>query len=72
MSSEVIVAIITGGITLLGVIISNSKQSTIVQNELKHLTEEVKKHNNFAQRIPVIENELENQCHRIDKLERSK
>lgn len=69
MSSEIIVAIITGSITLFGVIIANNKQSAVIQNEIKHLSEEVKKHNGFATRIPVIERDIEEANRRIEVLE---
>ena len=55
MSDAILVAMITSAVTLFGVILSNSKTAAVTNNEIKHLTEEVKKHNNFAQRIPVVE-----------------
>lgn len=58
MSDAIISAIITGLITLGGVLITNGKTMAIIQTEIKHLTEEVKKHNNFAQRIPELEGEV--------------
>ena len=59
MSDAILVAMITSAVTLLGVILSNSKTAAVTNNEIKHLTEEVKKHNNFAQRIPVVEVQIE-------------
>lgn len=70
MSDSIITAFITGSITLIGVFIANGKTMAVVQNEIKHLTEEVHKHNNFAQRIPVIEEQIKVANHRIDDLER--
>ena len=70
MSESIIVAIVTGIVSVLGNIIANSKAMAIVQNEIKHLTEEVKKHNNFAQRVPVLEEKMSVANHRIDDLER--
>lgn len=70
MSESIIVAIVTGIVSVLGNIIANSKAMAIVQNEIKHLTEEVKKHNNFAQRIPVLEEKISVANHRIEDLER--
>lgn len=81
MSESIIVAIVTGGLSLLGVIISNlfsnSKvQQILAQNQaitdvkLENLTEEVKKHNNFAQRVPVLEEQVKVINHRLDDLER--
>ena len=70
MSEAILVAMITSAVTLLGVILSNSKTAAVTNNEIKHLTEEVKKHNNFAQRIPVVEVQLEDLEKRISALER--
>ena len=69
MSDAILVAMITSAVTLLGVILSNSKTAAVTNNEIKHLTEEVKKHNNFAQRIPVVEVQLEDLEKRISALE---
>ena len=68
MSEAVIVAIITGGFTLLGVLISNSKKDGIVEERLNELTREVREHNNFARRIPVGENEIDNIKEEIKEL----
>ena len=54
----IVVAIITGGLSLLGVIIASSK------------TREVREHNNFAQRVPVLEEQIKVANHRIADLER--
>ena len=70
MSDALLVAMITSAVTLLGVILSNSKTAAVTNNEIKHLTEEVKKHNNFAQRIPVVEVQLEDLEKRVAALER--
>ena len=70
MSDAILVAMITSAVTLLGVILSNSKTAAVTTNEIKHLTEEVKKHNNFAQRIPVVEVQLEDLEKRVSALER--
>ena len=70
MSEAILVAMITSAVTLLGVILSNSKTAAVTNNEIKHLTEEVKKHNNFAQRIPVVEVHLEELEKRIEALEK--
>ena len=68
MSEAVIVAIITGGFTLLGVLISNSKKDGVVEERLNELTREVREHNNFARRIPVVENEIDNIKEEIKEL----
>ncbi|MBQ3374748.1 MAG: hypothetical protein IJG40_16615 [Oscillospiraceae bacterium] len=70
MSDAILVALITSAVTLLGVILSNSKTAAVTNNEIKHLTEEVKKHNNFAQRIPVVEVQIEDLEKRVLALER--
>ena len=80
MTEGIIVAIITGGLTLIGVIISNlasarKTQATIetkieVQNtKIEELTREVRLHNNFAQRVPVLEEQMRIANHRIEDLE---
>lgn len=60
MSEAVIVAIIGGAFTLAGVIISNSKRDGAIEERLNELTREVREHNNFARRIPVVESEIDN------------
>ena len=70
MSDAILVAMITSAVTLLGVILSNSKTAAVTNNEIKHLTEEVKKHNNFAQRMPVVEVQIGDLLKRVDALER--
>ena len=70
MSDAILVAMITSAVTLLGVILSNSKTAAVTNNEIKHLTEEVKKHNNFAQRIPVVEVQMEDLEKRVTALEK--
>ena len=80
MTEGIIIAIITGGLTLIGVIISNlasarKTQATIetkieVQNtKIDELTREVRLHNNFAQRVPVLEEQMKVANHRIEDLE---
>lgn len=60
MSEAVIVAIITGGFTLFGVIISNQKKEGAIEERLNELTREVREHNNFARRVPVVESDIQN------------
>ena len=82
--TEIIVSIITGVLTLVGVCItawaSYRKTGAEVSNKLKtaqavtdtkieELTREVRLHNNFAQRVPVIEEQLKVANHRIKDLE---
>ena len=58
MSEAVIVAIIGGAFTLIGVLISNSKKDGVIEERLNELTREVKEHNNFAKRVPIVENDI--------------
>ena len=69
MSEAVLVALITGGLTLLGVIIANSKTQAITVTKLEELTREVREHNNFARRMPVVEEQIKVINHRIEDLE---
>lgn len=80
MSEGIVIAIITGVLTLIGtiitVIIGNNKSlaamdknQAVTDTKLDALTEEVKSHNNFAQRIPVIENQIQNLDSRVSRLE---
>lgn len=54
MMEAVITALITGGLTLLGVLVSNSKSQAVMDTKLGELTSEVREHNNFAKRMPVV------------------
>lgn len=69
MTEAIIVALITGGMSLLGVVAtclataknSEKKQEiaqAVMKTELAELTREVRAHNNFAQRMPVVEHEI--------------
>lgn len=69
MTETIICALITGGLTLMGVLIANGKQQAITDTKLDELTREVRKHNNFAQRVPVIEEQIKVINHRIQDLE---
>lgn len=70
MMMEIIVALISGGITLIGVLIANSRSVAVTETRLDELTREVRLHNNFAMRVPVIEEQIKVANHRIDDLER--
>lgn len=76
----IIVAIIGAiGTILSNIIMNNSqskdmdakldKQQAVVETELKNLTAEVKRHNNFAEEIPTLKADIRNLEKRIDKLE---
>ena len=67
--NEIIVALITGGVTLAGVLISNQKAQAVTETRLNELTREVREHNNFARRMPVVEEQIKVINHRIDDLE---
>ena len=83
MSEAIIVAIITGSLSLIGVIVSNNrtaqsmdakldKQQAITETKLEELTREVRAHNNFAQRVPVLEEQIKVVNHRIADIEQQK
>ena len=67
--NEIIVALITGGITLLGVLISNGKAQAVTDTKLDELTREVREHNHFARRMPVVEEQVKVINHRLEDLE---
>ena len=67
---NIIVALITGGITLIGVLIANSKSQAVTDTKLEELTREVREHNNFARRMPVVEEQIKVIDHRIEDLEK--
>ena len=80
MSDAVAVALISGGLALFGVIItsiSTSRRMTaqlernqaVTDTKLEELTREVRLHNNFAQRVPIIERDIKVHNHRIEDLE---
>lgn len=81
VSEAVIVALITGVLSLAGVYISNrrsageidaklERQQAVMEERLSALTREVREHNEFARRMPVLEEKITVANHRIDDLER--
>lgn len=81
MDTTIIVAIITGVLTLAGTIITvvagNRKTSetlkiaqAVTDTKIDQLTAAVEKHNNFASRLPVIEEQIKVINHRISDLEK--
>lgn len=70
MTESIIVALVSGGLTLLGVLVANSKTQAVTETKLDELTREVREHNNFARRMPVVENQIENIQDRLTNLER--
>lgn len=68
--NEVIAAVITGIITLTGVLIANSRSQAVTDTKLDELTREVREHNTQISRVPVLEEQLKVANHRIEDLER--
>ena len=77
---SIIVALITGGLSLIGVVVTcvaTSKKSeraaavaqAVTDTKIDELTREVRAHNNFAQRIPVVEEQIKVINHRLSDLE---
>ena len=62
-------SVVVAALTLLGVLSSNSKAQAVTETKLEELTREVRKHNNFAERIPVIEEKIKVANKRIEDLE---
>ena len=82
MIESVVVALITGGLSLIGVgfsVFASSRKtqaefdkSQAVMNErISELTREVREHNNFAMRMPVVENQIQNLDNRVSIIERT-
>lgn len=69
MTESIIAALITGGMTLLGVLAANSRQQAITDTKLEELTREVREHNGFARRVPVMEEQIKVINHRVNDLE---
>lgn len=80
MTEAVTVALITGGLSLVGVILTSwatsKKQErttavaqAVTDTKLDALTREVREHNNFAQKMPVVQQEIADLKRRVDNLE---
>lgn len=80
MSAEVIVALITGIVTIITVLVNSviaskemnaklDKAQAVTQTRLDDLTREVREHNEYGKRIPILEEKMKVANHRIDKLE---
>lgn len=78
--TPVVVALITGGLSLAGIIYTSNKtasamdakldrQMAVMQTEMQELTREVREHNGFARRMPVVEEQIKVVNHRLDDLE---
>ena len=83
MAEGIIIALITGGLSLIGGILTNLSSHKKIENEIKtsqavtdtkldNLTREVREHNNFARRMPVVEEQIKVINHRIEDLEEAK
>ena len=70
--TSIISAIIAGAVTLIGVLIANGKSQAVTDTKLEELTREVRMHNNFAQKITVMEEQIKVANHRITDLEKEK
>lgn len=81
MSEAIVVALITGGLSLVGVIVTSLVTARKSENAIKiaqavtdtkiqELTREVREHNNFAKRMPVVEEQIKVVNHRIADLEK--
>ena len=80
MSEAILVAVITGGLSLAGVVITclatasktekaQAVAQAVTETKIDELTREVRAHNGFAEKIPVLQNEVKDLKHRVDKLE---
>lgn len=65
----IVASVITGCITLVGVLIANGKTQAILETKVDELTREVREHNHFAKRMPVVEEQIKVINHRIEDLE---
>lgn len=66
---SIISALLTGAVTLVGVLIANGKNQAVMETKVDELTREVREHNNFARRMPVVEEQIKVINHRIEDLE---
>lgn len=81
MSDAILAALVTGGLSLVGVIVSNLAAASrteesirisqaVTDAKLEALTREVREHNGFARRMPVVEEQIRSIHHRLEDLER--
>ena len=80
MSEAILVALITGGLSLAGVVttcLATAKKSeknaavaqAVTDTKIEELTREVRLHNGFAEKIPVIQEQIKSIHHRLENLE---
>ncbi len=65
----IVASVITGCITLIGVLIANGRTQAVLETKVEELTREVREHNHFARRMPVVEEQIKVINHRIEDLE---
>ena len=65
--AEIITAAVTGCVTLIGVLLSNRAAQAVTDEKLAELTREVREHNEFARRMPVVEERLRGMEHRVER-----
>ena len=65
-------AVVTGLLTLMGGLISNSRSQAVTETRLEELTREVREHNNFARRVPGVEEQIRVMDRRMTALEKYK
>ena len=66
---SILSALIAGAVTLIGVLIANSRSQAVTDTKLEELTREVREHNNFARRVPILEEQMKVANHRIADIE---
>ena len=69
---SILSALIAGAVTLIGVLIANSRSQAVTDTKLEELTREVREHNNFARRVPILEEQMKVANHRIADLEKER
>ena len=80
MSEAILVALITGGLSLAGVVVTNlatakkaekaaAVAQAVTETKIEELTREVRTHNGFAEKIPVIQNRVDTLERRVSSLE---
>lgn len=72
MPETLLSALLTGVLTLAGVLISNGRSQAVTETKLEELPREVREHNNFARRMPVLEQQIAELTRRLEELERSR
>lgn len=65
-------AVIVGVLTLVGVLVSNNAHDAVIDEKIEVLTREVREHNEFAKRLPVVENDIKTLYKKVDHLEQDR